>query len=262
LDETWTGGLHGQVAVVTGAGSRDGIGFASARLLAQAGAKVVLAATTDRVAERAEEIAGLGSEADHLVGDLTDPAAARQLVERALGRFGSIEVLINNAGMTSVSRPGRPLGVEAIDESAWEDAIERNLGTAFHMTRAAIGPMLKAGYGRIVNVASISGPLAAYRGDVGYHAAKAGLVGLTRSVAVEVAARGVTVNAVAPGWIATSSSTADEIAQGEATPVGRPGSPEEVATAIVMLALPASSYLTGQVIVVDGGNSIAEERRG
>jgi 3-oxoacyl-[acyl-carrier protein] reductase len=108
----------------------------------------------------------------------------------------------------------------------------------------------------------VSGPVAAYRGDIAYHAAKSGVVGLTRSVAIDLADRGVTANAVAPGWIATGSATDDEVAQGQMTPIGRSGTPEEVATAVTSLALRGSSYMTGQVIVVDGGNSIAEERRG
>jgi 3-oxoacyl-[acyl-carrier protein] reductase len=255
-------GLAGQVAVVTGAGSPEGIGFASARLLAEAGAKVLLAATTERVGERVAELEQLGAEAAGFVGDLTDPAMASGLIDLAIDRLGPPAILVNNAGLTSIADPGQPAGIESLDDAGWSDAIERNLSTAFLVTRAAIGPMVAAGYGRIVNVASLSGPVAAYRGDVGYHAAKAGMVGLTRAVAVEVASRGVTVNAVAPGCIATGSASEEEIRQGEATPVGRSGSAAEVATAVVSLTLPGNSYLTGQVIVVDGGNSIAEERNG
>jgi 3-oxoacyl-[acyl-carrier protein] reductase len=120
--------------------------------------------------------------------------------------------------------------------------------------------MRSAGYGRIVNVASTSGPVQAFVGDVGYHAAKAGMVGLTRAAALEVAAEGITVNAVAPGWIATGSQMAFEAAAGGLSPMGRSGSPEEVAAVVRFLVDPAASYVTGQLVVVDGGNSLPEDR--
>jgi 3-oxoacyl-[acyl-carrier protein] reductase len=252
--------LTGRAALVTGAGSGHGIGFAAAQRLADLGARVMLAATSERVLERAEQLRADGHEVDAFIGDLTSPATATTLVESTLSRFGSLEVLVNNAGMTSVASPTEVGGIGSISDEAWKDGIERNLSTAFYVTRAAIKSMLAANYGRIVNVASVSGPVAAYAGDVAYHAAKAGMVGLTRAIAVDVADRGVTANAVAPGWIATESATDEERAFGDATPVGRSGSPDEVASAIVGLCLPHSSYITGQVIVVDGGNSIAEER--
>ena len=251
--------LAGQVAIVTGAGSGSGIGFACALQLGALGAGVMLAATSERIQDRRRELAERGVTVAAFEGDLTEPGVAEALVDQTIAQLGSLEILVNNAGMTSVSAPESAAGIETIGDEQWRSALERNLSTAFRMSRSAIRPMLDRGYGRIVNVASVSGPVAAYRGDVAYHAAKAGMVGLTRSIAIEHGRSGVTANAVAPGWIETESATEDEVAFGTATPVGRPGRPEEIGTIVAALCLPGSSYITGQLITIDGGNTIAEE---
>ncbi|WP_193043570.1 SDR family NAD(P)-dependent oxidoreductase [Mycolicibacterium baixiangningiae] len=249
--------LTGQVALVTGSSSELGIGFASARLLGQFGASVMVTGTTGRAAARAEELNSEGITASSHVADLMDPEAARGLVEATEATFGKLDILVNNAGLASVNSPERPNPLMAMTDDEWALALRRNLDSAFFVTRAALPGMVERGYGRIVNVASTAGILTAYTGDVGYHTAKAAMLGMTRSVAVDFAAHGVTANVVVPGWIATAAQLPSEVAAGKATPMGRSATAAEVAAGVAFLATPGASYITGTTLAIDGGNSIA-----
>ena len=253
--------LSGRVALVTGAGSATGIGFAAARLLGELGASVVLSSTTDRIQERAEELRGAGIKAIARSGDLTVPRTALRLVGTALDEWGRLDIVVQNAGMTSLSQPGTEAGtVDELEYAGWRAGLARNLDISFLVAKACLPVMTAAGYGRLVLVASLTGPVMAMRGEPVYAAAKAGMVGLARALALDSARDGITVNAVAPGWIETGSQTLHERDQGRSTPIGRSAHPEEVASAIGWLASPGASYVTGQCLTVDGGNSIAEER--
>lgn len=252
--------LTGRVALVTGAGSPTGIGFAAARLLGQLGATVAVTSTTDRIDARVAELVDEGVRASGHVADLTDEGQVRSLASSVIGNHGRLDIVVNNAGMVSVGTQAESGGLLDTDLATWRAGMARNLDTAFLVCREALPNMIANGWGRIVNVASVTGPVMAMRDEVTYASAKAAMVGMVRSLAVDHAERGVTANAVAPGWIATDSQTEHEGGQGQRVPLRRSATPMEVASAIAWLCSPGAAYVTGQCIVVDGGNSIAEER--
>lgn len=245
--------LSGRTALITGAGSPTGIGFATATLLGRMGATVHITATTDRVEERVAQLRADDIEASGTVVDLTDEDQVAALSDEW-------DLLVNNAGMISVGSGFEDGRLEEMSLATWRAGLHRNLDTAFLVSKRVLPAMGARGWGRVVNVASVTGPVMAMRDDPAYAAAKAGMVGLTRALALDFAPFGVTVNAVAPGWIATGSQTEDEARQGLQTPMGRSAEPAEVAAAIAWLCTPGASYTTGQCLVVDGGNSIAEQR--
>ena len=248
------------VAIVTGAGSDSGIGFAIARRLARAGHELLLTGLSPRIHDRAEALGAEGARVHAFQGDLTVEETVRELARRAEALGPPVTALVNNAGMAVLGELDHAEPVASMTLADWHRSLERNLTSAFLVTRAFVGGMSTRGYGRIVNISSTAGPVSAMPGDAAYAASKAGMVGLTRALALEVAEQGVTVNAVAPGWIATASQTADEAAAGLVTPMCRSGTPDEVAALVEFLCSPGCSYITGQLIVVDGGNSVMESR--
>jgi 3-oxoacyl-[acyl-carrier protein] reductase len=251
-------GVVGRVALVTGCGSAGGIGFATARLLRAAGARVAITATTDRIFERLDELGKVAGETFAGIADLTDAGTVNRLVGEVEAALGAIDILVNNAGMVQTGFDEPSALVQDISEAQWRRGIDINLTSVFLVTRRVIPGMLARGYGRIVNMSSVTGPLVANPRATIYSAAKAGILGMTRAQAIEVADRGVTVNAIAPGWIATPSSSPQEITAGNHAPIGRPGTADEIGHVAVFLASQEASYLTGQLIVVDGGNTIQE----
>jgi 3-oxoacyl-[acyl-carrier protein] reductase len=247
--------LDGRHLLVSGCGSRDGIGFATARFVARLGARVSITSTTERIDERAAELPG----AFPFAADLTDPEQAAVLVDAARAANGPLDALVNNAGMTQTGSEDDGAGpFLTLSPGALERQLDITLKTAFHLTQAVLPEMVERRAGRIVMISSVTGPLVSAPGSAAYAAAKGALDGLMRTIALEHGGDGITVNSVSPGWIATASSEPDELEAGRHTPVGRPGTPAEIAAAAAFLCSAEASYVTGQTVVVDGGNVVQE----
>ena len=250
--------FENRVCLVTGAGSPTGIGFSTAKILGGLGGRIAIVATTDRIHERADELKAEGIDAKGYIADLMDRKQVKKLAADVMEEFGRIDVLVNNAGMVQVGMEEDFSGFLDMTYESWDDAIDRNLNITFNVTKEIMPFMVDAGYGRIVNVSSVTGPVVSNPGEGSYSAAKAGVVGLSRALAIEFGSNGITVNCVLPGWIGTASQTEAEAAGGLNTPLGRSADATEVANAIVFLASEEASYITGESLVVDGGNTIQE----
>jgi 3-oxoacyl-[acyl-carrier protein] reductase len=241
--------LQGRTALVTGAS--QGIGRACARALAAAGAKVALAARNEaKLNEVAAEIAAAGGAAAVFTLDIASEESIKSCAKAAIAHFGSVEILVNNAGIT------RDTLVLRMKRADWDDVLQTNLTGTFLMTQAVLSPMLKARWGRILNISSVVGETG-QAGQGNYAASKAGLIGLTKSLARELASRNITANAIAPGYIETAMTAVLDEKQREAMlahiPLGRAGTDADIANAVRFLASDDAAYITGHVLDVNGG---------
>lgn len=242
--------LSNKVAVVTG--SSRGIGAAIAKALAAQGAKVVInhRNSAGGAEEVATDIKANSGEAAIIQADVSQSAEAQRLIKASIDTYGQIDILVNNAGIT------RDMVIMMMKDQDWDLVIQSNLYSVYHCAKAAIRPMMKKRSGRIINITSVVG-LTGQGGQTNYAASKAGIIGFTKSLAKEVGSRNITVNAVAPGFIPTALTDVltDEQKQAtvDHTPLGRLGSVEDVAHAVVFLASDEAAFITGQVLTVDGG---------
>lgn len=244
--------LTGRTAIVTGAAR--GLGRCIAQTLAAAGAQVACVdINAESLSDTVAAIRGAGGTAEPLACDVTDSGGVGEVVDDVIKRWGKLDILVNNAGIT------RDNVIVRMKDDQWDSVININLKGTFLFTRAAARPMMKSRSGRIINIASVSG-LMGNPGQVNYSASKAGVIGLTRTVSRELAGRNVTVNAVAPGFIATDMTSAlgeDILTQvRKEIPLGRLGEPQDVADAVLYLASDAASFITGHILTIDGGLTV------
>ena len=244
--------LSGKVAIITGAS--QGIGRTMATVMSESGANVIcVARSEDKIKELSSEIENKGGRAIPIACDIGDGDAFSNTIKSVVDQFGKLDILINNAGIT------RDALLMRMNESQWDEVIQTNLKGAFFGMKAAIRPMMKNKFGRIINITSIVG-LTGNPGQANYAASKAGLIGMTQSIAKEVGSRGITVNCIAPGWIDTEMT--EELPENskrdllDRIPIGKIGKPENIAHTAVFLASDEASYITGQTITVDGGRVI------
>lgn len=242
--------LSGKVAVVTGAGR--GIGTGIAERLAAQGARVIVNYRTSvqGAEETVDRIRQAGGEAAAIQADVSQNADVQRLIKEAIATWGGLDILVNNAGTT------RDMVIMMLKEDDWDTVIRTNLTSTFYCSKVAVRHMMRKRYGRIVNITSVVG-LAGQSGQTNYAASKAGIIGFTKSLAKEVGSRGITVNAVAPGFVPTALTDVlsdEQKAQAiDMTPLGRLGTVEDVANAVVFLASDEACFITGQVLSVDGG---------
>lgn len=250
--------LKERVAFITGVASPVGMGFATAKALGQWGSKLGIADISERVFERENELKQMGFNVKAYKVDLQDRRLIKEIANDMITVFGKVDILANVAGMAYFGTEEIFKNLRDLSEEEWDFSMGINLKSTFNSIQAFLPGMIKQKYGKIVNVSSVTGPLVANPGESPYCAAKAAIVGLTRALALEVGKDNITVNAVGPGWIKTGASTESELAGGLNTGMGRPGTPDEVAKLIRFLSSDDSSYITGQLLVIDGGNIIQE----